>query len=84
MKMYKFKPSAGETIGRARITQAALAERAGVNRTSLSTQLTTGKPMRVTTAAKIAAALADVEQSTPEAAFERLFEEFQQADNASD
>ncbi len=72
---YKFKPDAAQTIAMAGISQADLARSADVNHTNLSTQLRHLRPMRMTTAARIARAYAEAAKITQQDAMEALFVE---------
>ena len=75
MKTYTFKPNAAEIIGLAGISQAELASRANIDRANLNKRMHNAMPLRITTAASIAQAFAELRGITQETAIALLFEE---------
>ena len=80
MKLYRFTPTAADTIGNAGITQAALVTRAGYDRHELSKRLNRRGVVRHASASRIAQAFADLAHTTKDHAMTLLFAEITEPD----
>ena len=75
MKMYVFRADAADTIALAGIVQAQVAEQAGIDRHYLNRRINHRMPLRLTTAANIARAFAELTRTSQSEALKQLFEE---------
>ena len=73
--MYIFRPNAADTIALAGVVQAQVAEKAGIDRHHLNKRINHPTPLRLTTAANIARAFAELTNTTQSEALAQLFEE---------
>ena len=81
--MYIFRTDAADTIALAGIVQAQVAEKAGIDRHHLNRRINHRTPLRLTTAANIARAFAELTRTSQGEALVRLFEEVADEDSSS-
>jgi DNA-binding XRE family transcriptional regulator len=79
--MYSFRPDAADTIALAGVVQAQMAEKAGIDRHHLNKRIKHRTRLRLTTAAKIARAFAELTQISQGEALSQLFEEVADEDS---